>query len=171
MISANVPGLFKRVTNLVTQECIDGHVCLAQEICDLIHRYENWSHSWDALVRDKQRLRLDFQPNDQTFEVAIGARYLGYFAMCNRLLAAIDPLRSVKIERRAIYASQTIVQSTNSCSSSGPCAPGIHLARQVARSVMSTTSSWADRSSYGLYTIRSDVFDSLCGLLNRSKRS
>jgi hypothetical protein len=171
MISTNVPGLFRRVTSLVARDCTEGHLCLAKEICELLRRYEKWIHDWDTLGHDMQRSRFNFLSKDQIFEMVVSTRCLGCFAMCNRLMAAIMPLPSVEVERRAIHASKIIVDSTNCCSSSGEGVPGIRLARQVAQSVVSTTSSWSHYSSYGLYTIQDHVFETWCKLLDRSKHS
>ena len=166
MFSTSAPGLFQKVTDIVIHRDSEEIRIVVEDLCVLLRNYNEWAAEWDAIVNNGEADRC--YENHHSFKTAISAKYLAYFAMWNRLLAAVSPLFGPAAEQRAIRAAMKVMRVTNHRSSLSVSGLGIVLARTVAQSVLTTTSKWCDPESYVFGTIRSSVFSDWCVLLGRA---
>lgn len=174
MISACAPGLFKRATEVIVNQCFDQKEEIVNELAGLLDKYSKWYARWDqeltvGLDFEMQRPLFDDDASLQRAEVF--TRSLAFMALTNRFLFALDPDQFSVAENEATSAASRVVQLGESVGTDSVQKLRIRVAMKIAWSILTTTQQWSERELSPLAeqggTINPQIFSAWCALLGR----
>jgi hypothetical protein len=166
MISTFLPGLFQRVTQVVVYGTA-ADLELIPDLVDLIEKYGNWAITWSSSATE-MGIETHARKSAALFDVGIMCKYLGYYAMCNRLLVVVSPPHREKAESTAIKAARDLISLAPHFQSPTVAGLGIVLGEKVARSILDTSRNWRAPEAELSVAVRAHLFKEWCNLLDRN---
>lgn len=164
MISTYLPGLFRRVTmNMIHGGSEDSE--LSADLDLLIKKYSYWAVIWGAR-NTQSRVSTTSSGYFALFEAALTCKYLGYYAMCNRLRVVLSSSSQEAAEARAIRAAREILALGSHLRSPTVAGLGIVLSMKVARSILNDSNKWLSLGSEPEAKVA--LFHEWCSLLDRA---
>jgi hypothetical protein len=164
VISTLLPDLFRRVTENVVQG-VPASLDLHTDLDHLAEMYDDWALTW-AHSDAYQRIYAN-PPELAMLALATICRYLGYYAMCNRLLVVSAATHRGEAERRATRAAKELLACSSRSASLSVPGLGIVLARKVARSILVTSGDWLTSDTVIPAADTAASFRKWCDMLDR----